>query len=198
LLILKERICEFFEPFRGALPSCKTSLPPYNKRRAEEQTRPQSFTSKKNQKKDKEKVTLSMNDANKTTFISSSICNTTQSVAIKAPEGATHQRHATKKRRGKYSQAKNQGSDGNRVSSVLNDAKDRRIVRKHYKGNSFRPLRLILLIMLTFLSEVQALTDCQIMHAWLPAMFDGSSGSACCEHPEITCEGGSWGRITQL
>jgi DNA mismatch repair protein PMS2 len=28
LLILKERICEFFEPFRGALPSCKTSLPP--------------------------------------------------------------------------------------------------------------------------------------------------------------------------
>jgi hypothetical protein len=164
----------------------------HNKRRAEEQTRPQTLTSK-NPKKAEENGTLRIKDANKTTLISSSICNTNQSVAIKAPEGATHQRHAAKKLRDKYSLAKkNQDSDGNRVSFAPNYGKDRRIVRKHLKSNSFRPLRLILLNMLNFLSVVQALTDCQIMHAWLPAMFDGS-GSACCSQTGITCYWGGLG-----
>jgi hypothetical protein len=160
-----------------------------------DQTKPQTFTSKENQKKVK-KGSLPMNDASKTTLVSSSISNTNPPVAIKAPECASHRRRAAKKLRGKYSQAKNQGSDGNRVSSVLKNAKDRRIVRKYHKSNSFRSLRLILLIMLNFLSVVQALTDCQIMHEWLPAMFDGS-GSACCDQPGISCTGG-WGRINQM
>jgi hypothetical protein len=164
---------------------------------SEEQTKPQTFTYDENQKKVEEKDTLRMKDASKTTLISSSISKTNPPVAIKAPEGASHQRRAAKKPRGKYSQAKNQDSDGNHVSSVLNDAKDKRIVRAHHKGNSFRPLPLILLIMLSFLSVVQALTDCQIMHGWLPDMFDGI-GNACCEHSGISCNQGGWGRISQM
>jgi hypothetical protein len=76
-------------------------------RKLEEPTKPHAFNAKENQKKIEEKGTLRMKDANKTTLISSSICKTNQSVAIKASEGATHQRRAAKKPRGKYSQAKN-------------------------------------------------------------------------------------------
>jgi hypothetical protein len=135
-----------------------------------------------------------MKDASKTTLMISSVSNTNPPVAIKAPEGATHRRRAAKKPRGKYSQAKNQDSDGNRVSSVLNEAKDRNIVRKPRKISSRggKAGWIILLVMLNFLGVVQALTDCQIMHEFQPAIFDGS-GSACCEQPGITCTWGSWG-----
>jgi hypothetical protein len=55
----------------------------------------------------------------------------------------------------------------------------------------------ILLLLLSIMGVVQALTDCQIMHDWLPGMFDGT-GTACCEQSGILCSGSGWGRIKQM
>jgi hypothetical protein len=56
---------------------------------------------------------------------------------------------------------------------------------------------IFLLVILSILSVVQALTDCQIMKNWLPEMFDGT-GTACCLQPGISCKNGGWGRITGM
>jgi hypothetical protein len=56
---------------------------------------------------------------------------------------------------------------------------------------------MLLLVMLNILGVVQALTDCQVLHEWLPYMFDGT-GTACCEQSGISCSGGSYGRITWM
>jgi hypothetical protein len=54
---------------------------------------------------------------------------------------------------------------------------------------------ILLLLMLSILGVVQALTDCQIMNEWLPDMFDGT---ACCKQSGISCEQTGWGRITLM
>jgi hypothetical protein len=56
---------------------------------------------------------------------------------------------------------------------------------------------ILFLLMVSVMGVVQALTDCLIMHDWLPDIFDGT-GTACCEHSGITCSGGAWGRITAM
>jgi hypothetical protein len=164
----------------------------HNKRTTVEQTKPQFFTTKKRQDPDEEMGTIRMKDANKTKVVRS-ILNS--SVAVNPSDCSTHQRQAARKRKGKYSLAKNQGSDGGRVSSVK-ERKDRNIIRKPRMISSVRvkPSGILLLLMLSILSVVQALSDCQIMHKWLPEMFDGS-GIACCEQSGIGCV---TGRITEL
>jgi hypothetical protein len=64
--------------------------------------------------------------------------------------------------------------------------------RGHGKANG-----ILLLFILSILSVVQALTDCQIMKDWLPEMVDGT-GSACCSQPGISCKNGGWGRIREM
>jgi hypothetical protein len=75
---------------------------------------------------------------------------------------------------------------------------------KSMRGHAIRSSRgyvkanwILLLLILSILSVVQALTDCQIMKDWLPDMFDGT-GTACCSQPGITCENVNWGRITGM
>jgi hypothetical protein len=164
-------------------------LSQHNKSTTEEQTRPQSFTTKKPQEPDEEMGTLRMKDANNTKVVRS-ILNSSE--AANPSDRSTHQRQAAKKRRGKYSLAKNQGSDGGRVK----ERKDRSIVRKPRMISYIRVKTsgILLLFMLSILSVVQALTDCQIMHEFQPAMFDGT-GSKCCGQSGISC--GS-GRIEQM
>jgi hypothetical protein len=160
------------------------------KRTTDDQTKFQSFTTKKRQDPDEEMGTLGIKDANKTKVVRS-ILNS--SASVNPSESSTHQRQAAKKRRGKYSPSKNQGSDGGRVK----ERKDRNIVRKSRMISSVRgiPSWILILLMLSILDVVQALTDCQIMHDWLPKMFDGT---ACCKHSHITCHQGDWGRITAM
>jgi hypothetical protein len=164
----------------------------HNKRTTVEQTKPQSFTTKKRQEPDEEMGTLRMKDEKKTKVVRS-ILNSP--VAVNQSDCSNHQRQAAQKQRGKYSLAKNQGSDGGRVSSVK-ERKDRNIIRKPRMISFVRvkPSGISLLLMLSILSVVQALSDCQIMHKWLPEMFDGSR-IACCEQSGISCSGG---RITGL
>jgi hypothetical protein len=76
-------------------------------RKLEEQNNPQSVASKKRQEPDEEMGTLRMKDANNTTPIRSCFSITNPSEAVNdSPEGATYQRHAAKKPRGKYPKLK--------------------------------------------------------------------------------------------
>jgi hypothetical protein len=52
----------------------------------------------------------------------------------------------------------------------------------------------LLIIMLSVLGVVQAMTGCQIMNDWLPDMFNGT-GKTCCEEIGIICVDG---RITEM
>jgi hypothetical protein len=165
---------------------------PLNKRTTDDQIKPQSFTTKKLQEPDEEMGTLCIKDANKTKVVQSTL---NSSAAVNQSDSSTHRRQAAKKRRGKFSLTKNQGSDGGRVSSVK-ECKDRNIIWKPQRSTFMRGTSVwfLLLLMLSILSVVQALTDCQIMHEWLPDMFDGTV-TVCCKHSGISCGGG---RINQM
>jgi hypothetical protein len=62
-----------------------------------------------------------------------------------------------------------------------------RSARGHGKSVSF-----LLLLLLSIFGVAQALTDCRIVHDWIPARFNGT-GIVCCVQSGITC-----GRITQM
>jgi hypothetical protein len=91
---------------------------------------------------------------------------------------------------------KNQGSDGGRVKERKARRNDVRSSQKFSFGRG-KTDWIFLLMMLSIVGVVQAISDCQIMNGWLPEMFDGS-GDACCAQPGISCTGGSWGRIDQM
>jgi hypothetical protein len=62
-----------------------------------------------------------------------------------------------------------------------------RSARGHEKTSCF-----LLLIILSILGVAQALTDCKIIHDWIPSRFNETS---CCEQSGITCVAG---RITKM
>jgi hypothetical protein len=123
----------------------------------------------------------------------------TMPYSFAAEEHRENQHHTEKKSRGKIFPAKKKGSDGSRDSSNISKRLDRHIVRKSRMISSGRRKTpwILLLLMMSILGVVQALTDCQIMHEWLPEMFDGT-GTVCCEQSGIKCDWGSRGRITEM
>jgi hypothetical protein len=166
-------------PSKNNIPLKKKSQPTENT--LERNFMPLSFASEKHQEQDKENGTLNL-DANKTKLIRPYFNIKKPPVAIRDTGGTARQRHAVGKTRGEYPSAKIQDSDGSRRKS------------QQFSSVRGKPLCFLLLLMLSILGVVQALTDCQIMNEWLPEMFDGT-GTACCEHSGISCTGG---RLEQM
>jgi hypothetical protein len=73
-------------------------------------------------------------------------------------------------------------------NKITGQRRRRRQSLSYYRSPSSKTSGFLLLMMLSILGVVQALTDCQIMHDWLPAMFNGT-GIACCEEiiPTSSC-----------
>jgi hypothetical protein len=150
---------------------------------------PRSFAAEKRQEHEDEKGTPPMISAKTTRQVRYCSSSSNPSSLTPVLVDATHHRPAVNKPGGK-----NQDSAGSCVYSILKNRKDRHIVKKFRNGSSRRgnPAAswILVLMMLNILGLVQAMTDCQIMHEWLPEMFSGS-GKACCDQSFITCFGAS-------
>jgi hypothetical protein len=154
------------------------------------QRKPGEHTAEKRQEPEEEPDTLLLKDGEDAS-------NTTLARSCSSIMKPSVIHNAANKTRGEYSPASQ--CDVSRVSPFLQDRKERSITRQNQKSTSGRGKTgwILLLVMINILGVVQALTDCQIMHEFQPAIFDGS-GSACCAQADITCNDGSWGRITHL
>jgi hypothetical protein len=147
---------------------------------------------------------LSSNDAN-TKLICTNSSMLIQSVFFEL-DNTTHEPRAEGNTRDEYSRSKAQES-GKRVyrKHPTKNAGQRSQAPSYCMFPIGKPSLILLLMMLSILGVVQALTGCQIVHDWLPDIFNGS-GTACCDQIVTKCYTTSTkcgitcvdGRITQM
>jgi hypothetical protein len=131
--------------------------------------------------------------------LSSKLISANSSILIQSVffelDNATHEPQAEGNTRDEYSRSKAHES-GKRVDRKhpTKNADQRSQAPSYCMFPIGKPSWILLLMMLSILGVVQALTDCKIVKNWLPDVFNGT-GTACCAQSGVTCVDD---RITQM